>query len=387
MDFVIIANDWAAGIDNPTSKHRIAMELARRGNRVLWLEGTGMRVPTVSSGHDRSRITGKLKKAVRPPRLAMENHGLEGKIWVLSPLSLPIPNLAWVRGLNGAIYGNMGRFWAGRLGFHKPALINYVPILAEAMPVWPWQRVYHCVDRWDAFGMYNSGLMSEMDGRCCRYAQNVIASSADLADRCRRHNPQVDLVMHGVDHAHFAQALEDAPRPDDLPPGEAAGFFGLLSEWLDQELIVKLAHSIAPAQVVLIGKADVDIERLKGIPNLHLLGPRPFSKLPAYVRNFQVGLIPFVVNDLTRAVNPIKLREMLAGGCPVVSTMLPEVERYAGAAGAVDVVRTHDEFVEAVRRRLAKPATAAQRQAISNCMESETWAAKVSEILRAISAS
>src|SRR3982751_1040426 len=72
MDFVIIANDWAAGIDNPTSKHRIAIELARRGHRVLWLEGTGMRQPAIRSGTDRKRISKKLKGMLRRPQVAME---------------------------------------------------------------------------------------------------------------------------------------------------------------------------------------------------------------------------------------------------------------------------------------------------------------------------
>jgi hypothetical protein len=84
------------------------------------------------------------------------------------------------------------------------------------------------------------------------------------------------------------------------------------------------------ASVVLIGAADVDVARLSACSNVHALGPKAFAELPAYAAHFSVGIIPFVVNELTRAVNPIKLREMLSAGCPVVSTALPEVERYAG---------------------------------------------------------
>src|SRR5437764_8548660 len=183
MDFVIIANDWAAGIDNPTSKHRIAVELARRGHRVLWLEGAGMRQPAISSGSDRKRIFKKLKGIVRRPQPAMESAGWKGKIWVLTPPALPLPHLEWARKLNGRLYRTAAAFWLRRLGLQKPTLINYVPILADAMPAWPWERIYHCVDRWDAFGTYDSRLMADMDARCCRYAGKVIASSEDLAQR------------------------------------------------------------------------------------------------------------------------------------------------------------------------------------------------------------
>jgi len=384
MDFVIIANDWRAGIDNPTSKHRIAMELARRGHRVLWVEGAGMRQPTLSSGADRSRIAKKLRKMVQPPVRA-EVAGLQGEISVVAPLLLPLPGKAWARKLNGTIYRNAAAFWARRAGFHKPVLINYVPILAEAMAAWPWQKVYHCVDRWDAFTTYNSELMAEMDARCCRYSDVVVASSEDLAERCRRHTPRVRLVMHGVDHAHFARSVE-AARPADLPAGPVVGFFGLISEWLDEGLIVKLARSLPDTQVVLIGKPDVNTDGYRGVPNLHLLGPRPFRELPGYVGHFEVGIIPFAINELTRAVNPIKLREMLAGGCPVVSTALPEVERFSGLLGAVDVAHTHDEFLRMVAARVKNPARPEQRRALSESMKSETWTAKVDQILEAIGA-
>ena len=110
------------------------------------------------------------------------------------------------------------------------------------------------------------------------------------------------------------------------------------------------------AQVVLIGAADVPVATLAAEPNIHLLGPKPFSALPAYVRHFSVGVIPFVVNELTRAVNPIKLREMMAAGCPVVSTALPEVERYAGDDVAIGHDR--DEFVAHVSRFLRDPVAA-----------------------------
>ena len=134
-----------------------------------------------------------------------------------------------------------------------------------------------------------------------------------------------------------------------MVPLPAIGFFGLLSEWVDQDLILRLAREFS-ARIILIGKADVDVSRLQGIPNIQLLGPRPFSELPAHIAGFTVGIIPFVVNDLTRSVNPIKLREMLSAGCPVVSTALPEVARYEIARLAGDQTTDH------------RPQTADQRE-------------------------
>jgi len=380
VDFVIIANDWAAGKDNPTSKHRIAHELARRGSKVLWLEGSGMRKPSLGSGSDRIRIIGKLKAILRGP---VRDASLQDrKVWVLSLPLIPLPMKAGIRRLNGWIARTCAAFWAWRLGFRSPVLINYVPVLAEAMPGWKGFKLYHCVDRWDAFGAYNSALMAQMDQRCCEYADAVAATSQDLLERCRRHNLNTALVLHGVDLAHFARALEPWERPADLPPGPVIGFFGLLSEWLDYPLILATAKAYPEAHVVLIGRADVNVTSLQGVENLLVLGPRPFAALPRYIAHFQVGLIPFLLNELTMAVNPIKLREMLSAGCAVVSTALPEVERLeASANGGVRVGYTSQEFVAAVGEYLQKPSTSEWRRSIHDTMAGETWECKVSQLL------
>jgi hypothetical protein len=102
---------------------------------------------------------------------------------------------------------------------------------------------------------------------------------------------------------------------------------------------------------VLIGEAATDIRPIQGLANVHLLGRRPYAQLPDYARGLDVGMIPFRVNDLTRAVNPIKLREYLSAGLPVVSTPLPEVERYRQLVG---IARDADEFVLACSRAMAR---------------------------------
>ena len=425
MDFVVIANAWSAGKDNPTSKHRIALELARRGHRVLWIEGSGMRAPSLGSGNDRLRMARKVGAALRGIRPAAgpggDSDAMGGHLWVLSPLLLPLPRYAWVRRLNGLICRWSAGFWSWRLHFLDAILINYVPVLAEAMRGWhraprtahdrpsPLNRglaIYHCVDRWDAFKMYDSALMAEMDRRCCQYADLVIASASELYDRCRVINPNTALITHGVDYDHFYQAVsgEGAAAKGrtaveaelvacGVPRGApVVGFFGLLSEWVDQDLVVKLARTIPEAHLVLIGTADVPVARLQQVGNIHLLGPRPFKDLPQYIARFHVGMIPFVVNDLTRSVNPIKLREMLSAGCPVVSTALPEVEKYVvaaegavrgmGSGPGVSVAHQADEFLGLIQAALTRPLSVERRRTISDSMRGETWEGKVGEILK-----
>jgi glycosyltransferase involved in cell wall biosynthesis len=427
MDFVIIANAWSARCDNPTSKHQIALELARQGHRVLWLEGAGMRRPTLGSGADRGRILRHLRLSLSGARRAADQ-----EIWVVSPLLVPLPSVGCIRRFNGWLYCTAARRWCRRLEFKNPVLINYVPVLAEAMRFWRKaeggtiqegrkdrrgvrsQRqpiVYHCVDRWDKFDMYDSGLMREVDNACSRYADVVVASSSEIYEHCSRRHDSVHLVNHGVNYEHFSAPLRRHPgalsrrspasrdegghsqtpilpyshtqrRPPELPPGPIIGFFGLVSEWIDQALLLRLAQSFPDAQLVMIGKADVPIDNLQACSNIHILGPRPFRDLPDYVAHFDVGIIPFKVNELTRAVNPIKLREMLAAGCPVVATDLTEVTRCTREGDrTVSIARSHEEFATLVKDLLNNPPSADEKKRLSQSMQEESWAAKTEQIV------
>lgn len=402
MDFVIVANAWSAVRNNPTSKHQIALELVRKGHRVLWMEGAGMRRPSLGSTADRGKIVQKIRSAFRGVRTVDP-----GRLWVLAPLTVPLPSSRCVRVFNGWLYGVAARRAASRLGFREPVLINYVPVLSDAMRGWRKQTragrtdgsryrvVYHCVDRWEKFDMYDAELMRAADAACHTHAELVVASSKDLYEHCRGLHKNVHLVNHGVDYAHFSRAVPGpanagvvaASRPADVPTGAVVGFWGLLSEWVDQQLLVALARRLPEATILLIGAGDVPVEKLEAEPNIVICGPKPFADLPEYLACFEVGIIPFVVNELTRAVNPIKLREMLAGGCPVVSTALPEAAAYADARNPAEgragvcVSETREAFVNAVAEIMQSPFTGDERRALSETMRSETWSAKVEEIL------
>jgi glycosyltransferase involved in cell wall biosynthesis len=373
---MILANAWQDGLQNPTSKHHVARELARAGHRVLWVNGAGMRTPSLGVGHDRSRIAAKIGQAMS----GIQPGG--DRIWVIAPLILPFPQSTLARRLNARIYQRAARRACRRLGFSEPTFINFLPMVPQFQARWPWRKLYYCVDRWDAFDTYDADLMTRLDELCCRSADLVVTTSAALQERARRYNENTHLVLHGVNHAHFASSLNGFERPDDLPSqGRIFGFIGLLGAWVDQGLLVRLARQHPEDQVVLIGGADVDVSALAAEPNIHVLGPRPFADLPAYLAHFEVGLIPFVLNDLTLSVNPIKLREMIAAGCPVVSTALPEVSRLAEGLPEVEVADDADGFAESIDRLLALPLSADSRRELSDRVAGETWKDKVRQIL------
>jgi glycosyltransferase involved in cell wall biosynthesis len=172
-------------------------------------------------------------------------------------------------------------------------------------------------------------------------------------------------------------------RPADIADltGPVVGFFGGLDDYLvDLELIARLARSLPEVTVLLIGDASHDMDPIEAIPNVRWIGPRPYADIPAYGSCFDVAIMPWLDNDWIRYANPIKLKEYLALGLPVVSTDFPEVRRYRAN---VRIAQTADDFIDAVRLTLADGGLGTPDDRRAAVLES-TWDSRV-ELLRTIS--
>ena len=151
--------------------------------------------------------------------------------------------------------------------------------------------------------------------------------------------------------------------------GPVIGFFGLIADWVDLEVIRYLASSRPEWSFLLIGEVQTDTSALRELPNVHLLGRRKYQSLPAYCKAFDVAILPFVVNELTLAANPLKLREYLAAGLPVVATPLPEVLKLKPL---VRMARTPEEFLDQIEALLSEGKRGPD-PAVSRLMEPESW--------------
>ena len=340
---VCFANDYRG---DPTSKHHIMRILAGYTD-VLWVESAGMRRPKLSNPLDLKRIAARLRRSAA----GVQRDGHE-RLHVVSPLSIPLPGRRLATQANRFLYKRAVRRALANLDISgKPLLWVYTPTVAPYLASMPRSGlVYHCVDRWWAFSDYNAKVMRDCHAQLCREADVVFASAGELLEDCLKYTERAYLLRHGVEWEHFARAALDPPaRPADISDitGPIIGFFGLIHEWVDQDLLCRVAEAVPHATLVLIGRVQVDDARLRGQPNIRLLGQRPYADLPAYAAAFDVALVPFVRNELTAAVNPIKLREYLCAGLPVVATALPEIVLLSDRP-QLRVAETADEFVEAV---------------------------------------
>ncbi|MDY7009784.1 MAG: glycosyltransferase [Planctomycetota bacterium] len=365
---------FASGYEAPpTSKHHV-MHLLAKKNTVLWVNYHASRTPTASSS-DLLYIARKLGQVFGGLTNPRKN------LYVLTPLVVPLPASAWARRINRTLLVRQIKRTLGRLRAGPLQIWSFAPDVAYLLDEFAAERiVYYCVDDFASFTGYDSRQVLRDEADLCGRADLVVATSMALKETRQRFNPNTILVTHGVDYEHFAKALSDRlPVPEDIAdiPHPILGFFGLLRDWVDLDLLAEVARRRPDWHIVLLGDSTVDLSPYRKLPNVHFLGRKKYEELPAYCRQFDVGLIPFKINDLTRAVNPIKLREYIAAGLPVVSTPLPELGLCGPFVHAAD---TPDAFAEAIESALATGLDARRKR--TEAMAKETWPEKTETICR-----
>lgn len=367
---ICFAKDWGG---DPTSPDHI-MRILSRNNRVLWVNSIGIRRPGVNR-RDLKRVFSKLR------------HSLDGcvrvapNIHVFNPLIIPFHDRPLVAHMNCLLLASVVRMVSRRVNFERPIVWSFLPTTAELVGrLGERALIYHCLDEHAEFRGVASTALRRAERQLVRAADLVFTSSELLWRERVQENPRTFFVPHGVNFSHFARASDSSlPIPEDVSslPRPRVGFIGLIAEYVDLELIAEVARLRPEWSFVMIGRCVTDPKPIRGLANIHLLGQRPYDSLPGYCRAFDVGLIPFRVNALTVRANPLKLREYLAAGLPVVSTPLPEVVRYRDyvhtASGA-------EAFAGEIERALAERGTQFAKSRRVEAMRAESWERRVEEM-------
>jgi glycosyltransferase involved in cell wall biosynthesis len=369
-NIVCIASSW---FDHPTSKHHVMRILAEH-NRVIWVSHHASRRPSFSLRDFRTMMRRLRRSSAGPQRVP-------GGLMVLSPLLAPFPESRLVRAYNTRVLvQQIGKALAS-LAPAPLQLWLFAPDVPELIRRFDFERVvYYCADDFAGFSGYDAATVERLEAATLAGSDVVIATSAPLYQSRRQVHPHTHLVPHGVDFEHFAQAAD--PGGLEIPPemrripGPVLGYIGLISDYVDLELLGQAARRRPNWSFVLIGNSTCPLGGLKALRNVYLLGGRPYEDLPRYVAAFDLGLIPFRMNRLIRAVNPIKLREYLAAGLPVVSAPLEAVLEYAPA---VHPAQSLDEFLAACEAAL-REGDATARRARQDLVRHESWYCRIEQI-------
>lgn len=362
-------NDW--WVHNPMTEKQWMRRFAADGTAVLFVNSIGIGMPGADSPHVARRLLRKLRSLARWLRRD------EG-VWVLTPLLLPLWSVAPVRRLNLFLLTLQLRHAIKRTGMTRALFWAGIPTAALLLRHVPHDAVvYYVQDNYTAY--YDSMTFTrvrEDHETLLRAADAVICASVGLAEREAAFARRVEYIPHGVHPAFLEADLDSAGR--ELPavlrgiPRPIIGYWGSLEALQDRALIAALARRHPEWSFVFIGRKMVDLDELEALHNVHYPGYLPIEDIPEHGIHFSVGLLSFVQTEWIRYSCPIKFREYLALGLPVVSPPIIEVERAYPGEG--HIARTVHEFSAAIREAIETD-TPQRRRARRALVADESWAA------------
>lgn len=342
----------------------VSLRLAKAGNRVLYVENTGVRSPSL---HDAGRVAQRLSRWCD----SLLSHGVRPVapgVFVVSPIVLPPFGAPWRRLANRRLLRLQVARAARHLGMRDPLLWTFLPTdtAVEIVRLMSTPRsvvAYHCTADFSQLTPHARQL-ARSEATLLKLSDVVFANCERLAELCREGNDNVHILPPGVDLEVFspegagpggtARDAAAARGERGFPPRRPViGYVGGLHRQVDYELLAEMARARPGWSWVFVGPLQTGVNGLGALPNVHLLGERRHGDLLRYVREMDVCLVPYRKNAETETVVPVKLNEYLAAGKPVVSTKLPAVcefnERH-------DVLITADNradaFLEAIERAL-----------------------------------
>ncbi|MEU6414805.1 glycosyltransferase [Microbispora sp. NPDC046933] len=345
--------------------------------RVLVVNSIGMRMPMPGrSTHVARRIARKLRSVAKFIRRPMPD------FYVMSPLPLPLYGSRLGRWVNATLVRVQVKAVCLALGLHRPVIMVTLPTAWDVVrPMRRHSLIFNRSDRHSAFPESAGEAIESMERELLRHADQVIYVSRTLMAEDRALvGGRAHFLDHGVDLEHFRRVPPERLPADLLAiPGPRVGFFGALDDFVvDFALLERVAEELPDVSLVLIGDANGPMERLTGHPNVHWLGFLPYERVPAYGSGFDVAIMPWLDNEWIRYSNPIKLKEYLALGLPVVSMDYGELAAYADR---VRVATSHDLFVKAIRESLSEGFPASPEQLRASVLDAD-WSARAAVLMR-----
>lgn len=305
----------------------IMSTFARNGNRVIFIENTGVRMPGI---RDFSRLLSRIRnyfKGVKGLRKESEN------LYIFSPLVLPFPYSRLARLVNMWLLRSALKRWMGVMDFADPVIFTFLPTGTAIDIINNLNKklvVYYCIDNFAASSV-SVKKIRRSEKRLLKMADLVFVTSKALYEYCREHSKNVTVFPFGVNIENFEKVrLTDSQMPQDLKniKEPIIGYIGGIHKWIDFSLVKKAAELRPCYSFVFVGPLQTDISLLAGLKNVYFLGNKAYKELPFYVKYFSAAIIPYLITDYTNNVYPTKLNEYLAMGKPVVSTPLPEITMF-----------------------------------------------------------
>lgn len=390
--FVVFSDDW--GRHTSSCQHLFRRIIPQA--QVIWVNTIGLRTPRLNF-HDVGRTMQVVRSWIRPsatlwPRSAIRlaAQPLSDTIalskdaispYILNPIMWPSfqgPTSAALnyRLLSNAVHKALRRIAPGK----HPILVSTTPTLPGLFRDHTFRRkVYYCVDDFTHWHGINGRAVHSLEQETLHACDLMIATSTSILEARASFVSAATLLTHGVDLAHFCDPIPDLKSPLAALPHPLVGMFGVFDRRIDGEALKAAALLSPQASFAILGPVvDRDPGEFRNLPNIRFLGAVPYSELPGHVAHFDLCILPYVVDESTRNINPLKLKEYLATGKPVIASPLPEAIRLAAYLTLAD----SSEFPRAVESALAKIKTGSSGNpaladaGLGQFLRSESWEAK-----------
>ncbi|MCL6098110.1 MAG: glycosyltransferase [Bacteroidetes bacterium] len=373
-DIIIFSDDWGR---LPSTLQHIAKELLKE-NRIFWIGSLGLRKPNLNL-KDFKRAANKLVHVFSKKE---SSNGAEQKSPnQLHPFVIPFHNYKVIRYFNKR---SLKKKLFREIEIHKivnPVLLTSSPLVSDIVgEIGESSSHYFCLDDYSKLeGTFKE--LVDFERELLQKVDTSFSVSDLLVETRKPSNGKSYFLPQGVDCEHFQKRIDQISAEIANIPKPVVGFFGLISEWINLQVIEKCVKTYPQYSFILIGKSLRNLDSLKQFKNFFYLDEIKYSILPNYASIFDLGLIPFEVNELTIAANPLKLLEYLSMGIPVLSSDLPEVRKFSDL---VFVAKDDNEFVELIKRAIEDNLPNRNRKRIEKARE-YSWASiaeRISDIIQ-----
>ncbi len=324
----------------------IMSRFAKNGNKVLFIENTGIRIP---SFRDIPRLRRRIinwYKSIKGFRKESEN------LFIYSPLVLPFPYSMVARWINKYMLLKPLKRWMKVMEFYEPIIWTFLPTGTALDIINNIDRkilVYYCIADFSKL-VTNPRKVKKTEDELFKKCDLIFVQGEALRDKCAKLNNNVHIFPFGVRIEDFQNLRYSQDRiKEDIKniKKPVIGYVGGIHKHIDFELLEVIAKNNPDWSIVLIGPVQTNVSRIANLKNIFLLGQKEFSELPYYINEFSVGIIPYRKSGYTETVYPTKLNEYHALGKPVVSTDLPEIVNFNSENGDLVIVAdTYEEFVK-----------------------------------------
>ncbi len=341
---IVFGEDWGT---HPSSTQYLIKILNQR-RVIVWVNSIGLRKPRFCL-RDVLRLVSKVKSYIfnkvetKTKTKTFNKKKLEKDFVVINPLIIPCADSWLTIALNKFILKNQLKLVLNKLKIKNPIIWSSLPTAVDYLELLgDFPCVYYCGDDFSGLAGVDHKVVTRKEKDLVTKSTYIFTANEILNKKFP--TSKTITIPHGVNYQLFSQQTKTLPndQPNEKP---IAGFYGSISSWLDQKLIVQTAKRLPGWNFVFIGNVECDVSEMRDCLNIFFLGKKEHKQLPKYIQNWNVAILPFKDNKQIKMCNPLKLREYLASGTPIVSTNFNALDDYRTH---IQVTSQHKPFHQAI---------------------------------------